>query len=282
MATYTIVAANATLGPGEVHAGQTFSVTAGDVYIVDPSADEDVTFVASSGGPHDFDPVFNDTLASSLKVTIAGYLTATVSIADNVDLGGVDIAADASTGLTLDVGNNASLGNLDGSSSGADNTTIGDGFTAHGDWNTRGGADVITVGDNATFLILRTGTGDDLVTFGDGAQFAEIDTEAGNDSIWLDDDAVGTTIAAGGDDDTIRTGSNAQITKVDGETGTDSHTTQTGGTTPSNMETTLTVCFLQGTVLRTLHGDRAVETPRTGDPVWMLDHGFQPVRPILR
>ncbi len=282
MATYTIVASNATLGPGEVHAGQTLGVSAGDVFIVDASADEDVKFVAAGGGPHDFDVVFNATLASALQVTIGENLSPSVTIADNVDLGGVDLAAAASTGLTLNVGNNAHLGKLDGSSAGADTITIGDGFTAHGDWNTTGGADVITVGDGATFLKLKTGKGDDSVTIGDGASFDEIATEDGNDTVWLGDNATGNKLLAGSHDDTIVTGAHAQITTVDGESGIDSYTTQTGGTTPSNMETMLIVCFLQATNIRTRHGVRAVETLRVGDAVWTLDHGFQPLRWIGR
>ena len=44
------------------------------------------------------------------------------------------------------------------------------------------------------------------------------------------------------------------------------------------METTLIICFLQGTNIRTRHGERAVETLRVGDPVWTLDDGCQPLR----
>jgi hypothetical protein len=279
MPTYTIVSADQNpLGPGEINAGETISVSPGDVFIVDPSANSNINFVTSGGGPHDFDVVFNDSNANNFNVTVASNLKPTVTVADNAGLSDVDIAAQGSDGLTLNVGDNATLGKLDGSSSGADNIAIGNGFTATGDWNTLGGDDVLLVGDDATFLKLKTGTGNDSVTFGDRATFNEVDTEDGNDTISIGDDANGNKIKAGGGDDTVHTGNREEITTVDGGAGNDSYTTQTSGTNSSNMESTTMVCYAPGTMIDTPGGPRAIEDLLPGDLVLTVDHGPQPIR----
>ena len=262
MATYTIVSANQSpLGSGEINAGGSITVSPGDIYIVAASADADITFASPGGGPHDFDVVFNDSSSESFKVIVGGDLTPTVTIADNADLGAIDIDAQTSDGLTLNIGDNASLGKLTGSAE-ADTITVGDGFSAQEDWKMGDGDDVLSFGDNASLKALKTGIVDDAVSFGNGAQFGEIDTEDG--------------------DDTIQTGSNEQIETVDGGGGYDSYTTQTAGTNPSNVESTAAVCFSQGSLIRTRSGNRPVETLKAGDQVWTSDHGFLPLRWIGR
>ncbi|SMX50699.1 Hint domain-containing protein [Maliponia aquimaris] len=283
MATYTIVAASKTpLDPGEVNAGSTITVNPGDVFIFDATADADVNFISSGGGPHDFDIVFNDTVTdpiSSLKVKIGSDLTPTVTIADNVDLSDVDIDAIASEGLTLNAGNGASLNKLDGSGTGGDVITLGNDFTATGDWNTTGGEDVITAGDNATFVNIKTGSNADTITFGDNASFNQIDTESGGDTIWMDDNATGNKIIAGSGDDYVRTGTNENVTTIDGGSGgSDVYETQDGTSTSQNFATHTVICFRNGTAIRTFSGYRLVESLTPGDLIWTRDHGFRRLR----
>jgi Hint domain-containing protein len=279
LATYTIVSATKTpLDPGEVNAGQTITVNPGDVFIFDSTADADVNFIASGGGPHDFDIVFNDTVTKpvgTLKVNVGSDLTPTISIADNVDLSDVDIDAIASEGLTLNAGNGVSLNKLDGSGIGNDVITLGNDFTATGDWNTTGGDDVITAGDNATFVNIKTGSNSDTITFGDGATFNEIDTESGGDTIWMDDNATGNKIIGGSGDDYVRTGTNENITTIDGSSGgNDVYETQDASSSSQNFETNTVICFRSGTTIHTRNGPRAVQTLTPGDLVWTRDHGF--------
>ena len=281
MATYTIVSATQSpLDPGEINAGQNVTVNPGDVFVFGPGADADVNFFAASGGPHDFDIVFNDSLGL-LKVKVYSDLKPTVTIADNVDLGTVDIDAIASDGLTLTAGDNATLRKLDGSDGGDDNITLGNNFTATGDWNTTGGEDVITAGDNVTFQILKTGIGNDTVAMNDGASFNIIDGGAGNDSIWMDDDATGHKITGFTGDDYIRTGTNANIAIINGESGTtDVYETQDPSSVAnaSHFETVTVICFRDGTAIRTIDGPRPVQTLAAGDRVWTADRGYQPLR----
>ena len=50
MATFLIVDQNKNpLGPGEINAGSTILANDGDIFIIDPSADADITFEAASG-----------------------------------------------------------------------------------------------------------------------------------------------------------------------------------------------------------------------------------------
>lgn len=283
MATYTIVSATKSpLGPGEINAGATVTVNPGDIFIFDATADADVNFVSSGGGPHAFNIVFNDTVTDpvgTLKLTVGANLTPNVTIADNVDLSDVDIDAIASTGLTLTAGNNVSLNKLDGSGNGNDTITLGHNFTATGDWNTAGGDDAITAGDDATFVNIKTGSDSDTITFGDRATFNQIDTEAGGDTIWMDDNASGDKLIGGSGDDYVRTGTSEQITTIDGGSGgSDVYETQTPTSTSQNFETTTIICFRNGTLIRTIDGPRPVETLRPGDLIATLDRGHRPLR----
>ncbi|MFZ7093753.1 Hint domain-containing protein [Primorskyibacter sp. 2E233] len=279
MATYTIVSSTKTpLGPNEINAGTTITVNPGDVFIFGADADADVNFIASGAGPHPFDIVFNDAVGT-LKVTIGSGLTPTVSIADNVDLSDVEIDAIASEGLTLTAGNNSSLNKLNGSGTGNDNITLGNDFTATGDWSTTGGDDTITAGDNVTLVNVKTGSNSDTIIFGDGATFTQIDTESGGDYIFMDDNAVGDKLISGSGDDFVRTGTNEQITTIDGGSGgNDVYETQDPTSASTGFETTNVICFVEGTLIRTADGPRPVETLVPGDLLWTRDHGLQPLR----
>ncbi|MDJ0827812.1 MAG: Hint domain-containing protein [Rhodobacter sp.] len=281
MATYTIVLSTQTpLGPGEINAGGTITVAEGDVFIIDPSADSNTTFNDGGGGPFDFEVQVAASNSNTFNLTFQGGTNPTVDIADGVDLSNIDIAAQSADSLPMTIGDNVTLGKLDGSSA-ADSITIGADFTAAGDWNLGAGDDTLTAGLNADFTAskLKGELGDDVLTFGDGASFNEIDGGAGSDTLYFGDNITGAKIVGGADDDFIRIGANATISdKVDGNGGTDTLNTQTTGLTETSIETTNGVSFAAGTQILTDGGEVPVEALLPGDIVNTLDHGPQPVR----
>lgn len=146
--------------------------------------------------------------------------------------------------------------------------------------------------------------GDDVLVGGNGAD--EVSGGDGDDRI---DVAQGDTVSGGAGDDLFRLvdlaeGGSAAITLVGGEDDeTDgdtldlnglanrsdiTFTTQTPGELAGSVEladgSLLTfsnieniICFTPGTVIRTPHGDRAIETLRPGDLVLTKDNGPQPL-----
>ena len=158
MATYTIVASGTSpLGPGEIEAGSTVSVNSGDVFIIDPSADDDVKFEAAGGGTPDITVLFATSNANDFKVEFKDSFDVTIGIADNVDISGIDIKADKANSVDLTAGNGVSIGDYKGSKDGADTLTFGDNFTTTGEIKTEGGNDSITLGNNASVKEINTG-----------------------------------------------------------------------------------------------------------------------------
>lgn len=283
MATYTIVAQGTSpLGPNEIPAGQTIQVADGDTYIVSGGVDSDVVFEAAGGGPVGFRVEFGDAIADSVKFAFGSGLTPEITIADNTDLSEVTIDAAAADAITITAGDGVDLGKYDGSQTGDDTITVGANFTAHTDWSTLGGNDVLSFGANATLNNLKTGTGNDQVTFGDGATLNDLDAEDGADRISFGDELQANQIKAGDGDDRFILGSNAQATKFDGGGGNDMMTTQTAGTENTNIETVTVVCFAAGTRIATARGQVPVERLRVGDLLLTRDHGPQPLRWIGR
>ncbi|MCF6445638.1 Hint domain-containing protein [Nereida sp. MMG025] len=278
MPTFTIVAAGTDpLGPNEIAAGTDIQVTDGDIFIIDASANSNVTFKADSGIPADFDIIFQSSNTNAFNIKVEGNLTSTVDVAANSDLAGINLDAKSSDGLTMTAADGVSFGQFDGSTLGSNDVTIGNGFTTTRNWTFGDNSDSLIVGDDATFANIDTRAGDDTIEFGDRATIQSIATKEGNDSLTIGDDADSGNISTGKGDDTITTGRNAQITAIDGGEDNDSHTTQTLGMNTSNIETT-TTCYNAGTMIDTPDGPRAVETLRPGDLVLTADHGPQEIR----
>lgn len=258
MATYTIVDMNKDpLGPDEIHAGSIIEVAEGDVYIMDASIGHDVTFNATGDPPVEFDVVFNDSNANIVKVNFTNDVMPTITVADNVSLPDVDLLGTNSDGMNVVVGDNVTLGKFFGSSTGADNILVGDGFFTDQDWNTGGGNDTIRFGHDATIKHFKTGAGDDILHFGNNLIAGDLQTEGGDDSVYI--------------------GHNSTTAKIDGGLGNDSFTSPSSSTSTQNFETKTMVCFAAGTMIETAEGPRRVEDITPGERVRTLDHGFQPV-----
>lgn len=279
MSTYTIVSKDKDpLEPGEVHAGETITVSDDDIFVVDPSADGNITFVSDGTGPTDFDIVIDESNAGDFVIKVESNLTAYVDIADDVNLSDIDFTANTSDGVALTAGHNVSFGQFNGSVTGPNDVTIGNGFSTNKNWKLGDVDDTLSVGDDAVFANIDTGRGDDTVVFGDRATMHDLNTDDGNDDVTFGDDMVAHDVKTGKDDDKIRTGENAQASSFDGGEGDDGHNSRTTDTNSKNMESSSVVCFAEGMTLETIDGPVHVEDLREGMLIETVDHGFQPVR----
>lgn len=283
MATYIIVDKDKSpLEPSEVHAGDTIEVAEGDVFVVDPSVEDDITFVTPGGAPTGFEVVFNESTGNDFKLKFEEGTEPAITIADDVNLSKVDIDAKEAEETNLSVGDNVTFGKFEGSTTGADSITIGDGFTTDEDWKTEGGDDSIVVGDGSTFKNIDTGEGDDTIHLGHDSTVANVTGGKGGDTLYFGDNLTANDIKGEDGNDTVYIGKNADANKVDGGSGADSYTTASPDVDSSNMESTAVVCFAAGTRIATPEGPRAVETLGCGDLVVTLDHGAQKVLWVLQ
>lgn len=207
MATYLI--------PTDI-AGGTILVNDGDVFIFEAGASNNVRFDAATGASTNFSIQFNATNPNSFDVEIRDDLNADITIADNVDVGGVYIKAPNSETTNVTIGDNVTLDRFEGSNNGADSIVIGDDFTTNNDFKTLNGDDSITIGENATAPKFDTGGGTDTVVTSDpGVTISNAETILNSDGV-VDgtggDDVIGTGFndtetdgvdGADGDDDTI-------------------------------------------------------------------------------
>lgn len=110
MAIYTIVASNRLpLAPFEVPAG-TIAVSAGDRFILDPSADANVTFTAAAGRPAAFAVEIAESSARSLELKFGQSLAASITIADDVSVPDIRVDAQEAASVHLIAGHGAALG----------------------------------------------------------------------------------------------------------------------------------------------------------------------------
>ncbi|WP_324754479.1 Hint domain-containing protein [Roseovarius sp. Pro17] len=214
MPTFTIIGSGQTpSGLNEIPAGGTIQVNDGDIFIVDPSADDDVNFSSASGSSTNFVVQFGQTNANNLDLTFGNSLNPSIEIADNVNLDSIRLDAGSAESSSLTAGNGVTLDRFDGSN-GADTITAGDNFVLNANLNTGGGDDVISIGSGATLADLNTGTGDDTVSIGDGSTVGDIETRAGDDEITLGDNVTVNDIATAGGADTITIGDGADVNNI--------------------------------------------------------------------
>jgi hypothetical protein len=130
MPTYTIVAEGTDpLRPNEIEAGDAIQVSDGDVFIIDPSADSNITFQADGGIPADFDVVFSGSNSNDFNIKVEDDLSPTFDIPHNTDLGDINLDAKAADSLEFTAGDNVSFGQFDGSTDGPNTAMLGLGFT---------------------------------------------------------------------------------------------------------------------------------------------------------
>jgi len=279
MPTYTIVANDTDpLGPNEIAAGDTIFVSDGDIYIIDPSADSNITFEASGGGPAEFDIQISSTPNDGFNIQVKEDLTPNITIGNRVDLSETDLDVKATDAATLTAGNDVSLGKYDGSESGPNTVVVGNRFTTDSDWKFGDAADSLTVGNDGTFKNLDAGDGDDTISFGFRATIHDFKTGSGNDSVTFGDDLDAHNIKTEDGNDVIRIGKDAQVDKIDGGNNSDVLYTETEGLQSKDIENTQVVCFASGMLIETPDGSRALETLQSGDLVVTFDHGPQPIR----
>ncbi|WP_299785872.1 Hint domain-containing protein [uncultured Marivita sp.] len=274
MTTYIIVSKDQVpLGPNELHAGQSITVNDGDIFIIDPSADANITFASAGPGPTTFDIQVAGSNSNTFDIKVGADLTAHVGIADNADLSGIKLDATASDALTLTAGDNVSFGQMDGSTNGPNTITLGDGFFTDKDWKLGGSADTVTVGDDATFKNIDAGAGNDTIVFGDRAKLHDMDTKAGNDSVTFGDDLVANAVKTSDGNDTIRLGVRPSVNNLDGGSGYDTLYAQDNAHTAKNIEQTQFVCYAPDTRIDTPSGPSRVADLTIGDLVDTQDAG---------
>ena len=150
-------------------AGGTILVNEGDVFIVESTAANNITFQSASGSPTNFSVEFNESNANVIDVIVQPNLTPTITIADGVSLGNTTIDAKNADAANVTIGDNVSLTKYVGTDAGADTVTIGDNFTTTNDFKTGAGDDLVYVGQNFSGPKIDTGSGDDTVYAKDGS-----------------------------------------------------------------------------------------------------------------
>ena len=184
MTTYIIVSKDKDpLGPGEVSAAEGITVADGDVFVVDPSVDSNITY-QPGGGTADFDIVFTASNASGFKITVTDGLTPDIMLGEGVNLSQVDFDLKDADATALTAGHNVSLGKFEGSEDGPNTLMIGDGFATTEDWKLGEAGDSVTIGDNANIQILDTSGGNDTIRLGKNAQVSKVEGGEGNDTLY--------------------------------------------------------------------------------------------------
>ncbi|WP_299746897.1 Hint domain-containing protein [uncultured Tateyamaria sp.] len=299
MATFIIVSEDKDpLGPGEINAGDDVWVNEGDIFVISPAADEDVTFESPGGASTNFTVEFGESNSNNLEIKIEEGLTPSISIADNADLSDIKIDADKADAANLSIGDGVTLQEFKGSNDGNDVIDIGNDFTMPSELKTGDGDNQITIGDRADIEDIETGDGNDTIAIGDDfvskkiktgdgadriiigdrAAVEDIETGKGDDDITIGDDFVGEKIKTADGDDSIHIGANADLDEIDGGKGNDVLNTQSPGIDNKNIETINVVCFVRGTRIKTDRGEVCIEHLHEGDLVVTADHGLQPIR----
>jgi hypothetical protein len=146
--------------------------------------------------------------------------------------------------------------------------------------------DTIPAADGADTL--RGGAGDDQIILGDqDVAFGG----SGDDTFTIDVDALdGGVITVTGGEAGETVGDTLDLTGVldsgsivytntdDAAGGLSGSATLIDGTIVNFSEIETIICFAAGTLIRTPHGERRIETLRAGDAVLTLDNGPQPIR----
>lgn len=151
------------LGPNEINAGDKIQVNDGDIFIIDPTADDKIEFESSSGSSTNFEVRIESSNTNKLDIKFDDDLSPTINISDDVDLSETYINADKADSVTLNAGDRVTLEHYHGSKDGVDLFTAGDDFTMTDHLRTQGGDDIIRIGANATLDEIDGGDGTDTL-----------------------------------------------------------------------------------------------------------------------
>ena len=219
---------------------ESVSTSAGNTYLISNTVTTDVNFAPASGAAEgtqarielepsttgsspDYDITFSDPL-------IGGSINPTIVVPQGGNFSSVNIRGENTDSMTVNVGDNASVGNIVGGGDNGDVNTVtsgaGSSITSYssgdqlqlttardvltingtiGDINTRGGADQVTINGTATGFI-DTGEGNDTVTI--NGTSGDIRTSGGDDRV--------TVTGTSGD---VETGGGADSVTVSGQAG---------------------------------------------------------------
>ena len=168
----TIIITNANAGD--------FGVSDGDIYIIDPSLTDDVTFTNVGGTDVNFEVQFNATNTNGPKFAFTGDagMNPTFTIPDGVNLANVEINATNAASSTVNIGNNVELRSYTGSDLGDDTFTAGDNFDVDGNLDLGGGTNSFVAGTNfnidGTTIDIFGGDDGNSFTLGAGADINNI------------------------------------------------------------------------------------------------------------
>ncbi|MFA3918394.1 Hint domain-containing protein [Ruegeria hyattellae] len=215
----------------DANAGDVVAVD-GNIYIIDPSLTQDVTFTNAGGSDVNFEVRFDQSNPNSLKVDFDNDpgLNPQFTIADDVNIADIQIDAKNAASTSVSVGNNVELERYTGSDQGDDTIVAGDNFDLDGNLdlgegvnsfttgdffnsdgsnvNIDGGDDgnTISIGANGQVRNIKLGDGEDSVTLGDGSDFNDLDTKDGEDTVTIGDGVTGNNIDLGDSADTLNIG----------------------------------------------------------------------------
>ena len=258
--------------------------TGDDVFKLEDNFGKDSIVGGEDADGRDFDAIDASNVTAGMTVTWTGSEAGKVGVTggsagsfqeiEYVSTGsGADLidASKSHIGVNVDTngGNDSIIG-----SAGDDRLKSGD------------GNDTIVGGKGSDTI--EAGSGDDTVIFGRGDVALGDD---GNDTFKLDDhldNAEGSdkTIYISGGDNTKDGRDVIDMTGIDGwknvvtdkETGSGTITLKDGTIIHYEGIEQVIICFTPGTMIRTLGGNRAIETLKAGDMVLTRDSGMQPIR----
>lgn len=224
--------------------------------------------------------------ANQSTITIgSGAVTPTITVAAGQDVDYWSInstASGTSSAITMNVGNGALIGQFGGSGA-ADTISLGDNVTLNGFMETRGGNDVITIGDSFTNLYNASGLRG--VYMGDGADTLNLGDQFYSSTPPYSNFYFSGGNRSGGSD--VPTSNVINIADTDDAIALDQ---AWDASTPGGVfiyessyfykfgTANIAPCFTPGTMIRTPIGDVAIETLSVGDHVMTRDHGARPLR----
>lgn len=217
-----------------ITSGGTYYVSSGDVYVIDPSLDEDVKFKVASGQtpPVDFEIRFDESNHNDFKIQIYSkdVLSPTITLADDVDISDVELDLKYAASTVINGGDNVSIEDIEFSKDGDDAVTFGDGFSLpkSKSLDLGDGDNTLVLGDDANIQGgIKGGDGVDNVTLGDDANLGSKSIDLGKssspdgDSLVAGDGLIAKEIKTGYGDDYVRAGNDAGFKKLDMGKGAD-------------------------------------------------------------
>lgn len=233
----------------------TYSVSVGDIFIIDPSLESDVSFEIASGqsAPVSFEIQISESNPNEVTLDLEGDdndLSPTFTIADNVELPEFELDLAGASNALVNAGDGVTINTITSSGDGNDTIILGDNATVLSNIEIGDGDNNVVIGDNALLQgskALELGDGNDTVSIGSDGTIEDFDVGDGDDEITLgdgntiesdltlgsgnntlvagDDNVFEEDILGGSDDDIITLGDGNTVGNIETGKGNDTVTT---------------------------------------------------------